>query len=195
VGAAIGVYFIVQVGAAVVPILLAGLVAVLFYTPFFTNIGIGEIAAGAGLGFLPVVGTAVVQQGHASPSAVAAAIPSFFMTFNLLLLNEFPDEKADRAGGRSNLVLLLGRRGAARFWLGAVAATIIAIIGGVVIGTLPVWCLLALLPVLALGPAIGWAVRDPESPVPLPGLGGNVIWNLATNALLAVGFGIALLQR
>lgn len=195
VGAAIGVYFIVQVGAAVVPILLAGLVAVLFYTPFFTNIGIGEIAAGAGLGFLPVVGTAVVQQGHASPSAVAAAIPSFFMTFNLLLLNEFPDENADRAGGRSNLVLLLGRRGAAWFWLGAVAATIIAIIGGVVIGTLPVWCLLALLPVVALGPAIGWAVRDPESPVPLPGLGGNVIWNLATNALLAVGFGIALLQR
>jgi 1,4-dihydroxy-2-naphthoate octaprenyltransferase len=35
------------------------------------------------------------------------------MTFDLLLLNELPDEEADRAGGRRNLVLILGRRAAA----------------------------------------------------------------------------------
>ncbi len=30
------------------------------------------------------------------PAAWSAALPAFLMTFNLLLLNEFPDEEADR---------------------------------------------------------------------------------------------------
>jgi hypothetical protein len=32
-------------------------------------------------------------------------------------------------------------------------------------------------------------------PVPIPALGANVVWNLATNALLAVGLVIAILMR
>ena len=192
VGAVIGAYFIAVVGRVMVPILLAGLVMVLFYTPFFASIGVGELAAGAGLGFLPVLGAAVAQAGWAGHAAIPAGIPAFFMTFNLLLLNEFPDEQADRAGGRRNLVLLLGRRGAARVWLAAVLGEALSIGLGVAFGALPIWCLLALLPLVALAPAIRWAIQSPEAPVPIPALGSNVIWNLATNALLAVGFGVAM---
>ena len=119
------------------------------------------------------------------PAAWAAGVPAFLMTFNLLLLNEFPDEKADRAGGRRNLVLLLGRpargarlrrggcgdaagdrRGGLARWLpGARADRRPAVL------------------VRRPGGSVGGR-RSPSEPVPIPAMAGNVIWNLATNTLL-----------
>ena len=192
VGAAAAALLFLQIGRPLVPLTLAGLVLVLGYTPWFTRLGIGELAAGLGLGYLPVIGTAVVQTGDASAAAVAAAVPAFFMTFNLLLLNEFPDEVADRAGGRRNLVLMLGRRAAARIYVGAAALTVLAIALFVAQGVIPVWCLLAMLPVWYLRSALRWALGDPSRAVPIGALAGNVFWNLGTNLLLAVGFVLAM---
>lgn len=181
-----------QIGRPLVPLVLAGLVLVLGYTPWFTRLGIGELAAGLGLGYLPVIGTAVVQTGDAATAAVAAAVPAFFMTFNLLLLNEFPDEIADRSGGRRNLVLMFGRRGAAKIFVTAAALTVLAVVGFVVAGIIPVWCLLAVLPAWYLRDAIKWAVTDPSRAVPIGALAGNVFWNLGTNLMLAIGFVLAM---
>ena len=114
VGLAIGLWFVSKVGWVLVPLMIAGAVSVLAYTEFLARMGIGELAAGFGLGAGPVIGTAIVQGGGWSHAAAAASIPAFFMPFNLLLLNEFPDEEADRKGGRRNLVILLGRKTAAR---------------------------------------------------------------------------------
>ena len=113
IGFAAGVWFMFLVGPPLLPILLLGGIATLVYTEFLARHYVGELFAGLGLGLLPVVGTALVQAGSVGPTAVVVGVPAFFMTFNLLLLNEFPDEVADRVGGRHNLVLLLGRRGAA----------------------------------------------------------------------------------
>lgn len=181
-----------MIGQPLVPLVLAGLVLVLGYTPWFTRLGIGELAAGLGLGYLPVLGTAVVQTGDAATAAVATAIPAFFMTFNLLLLNEFPDEIADRAGGRRNLVLMFGRAGAAKIYTAAVAFTVLSIIVAVARGVMPVWCLLGILPAWYARDAVKWAVRTPESAVPMGALAGNVFWNLLTNLMLAIGFVLAM---
>ena len=91
IGLVIGLWFLWKVGWILLPIILAGAVAVLAYTDLLARIGIGEIAAGFGLGAGPVIGAALVQGGGWSNAAAAASIPAFFMTFNLLLLNEFPD--------------------------------------------------------------------------------------------------------
>ncbi len=104
VGLAIGVWFLLEVGWVLLPIIIAGAVSVLAYTDVLARIGVGEIVAGFGLGAGPVIGAALVQGGGWSTAAVAASVPAFFMTFNLLLLNEFPDEQADREGGRRNLL-------------------------------------------------------------------------------------------
>jgi 1,4-dihydroxy-2-naphthoate octaprenyltransferase len=162
IGFVCGVWFLFQVGWVLLPILLAGAVCVLAYTDFLARIGVGEIAAGLGLGALPVMGTALVQDGTLGPAAVAASVPAFFMTFNLLLLNEFPDEEADRAGGRRNLVLILGRKMAA--WIYALAA---------------------LSPSLLLTQPLRWALGSPQEPVPFAALGANVAWNHFTNIALA----------
>jgi len=145
-----------------------------------------------GLGGLPVIGVCLVQDGRLPAAAIAAAVPATLMTFNLLLLNEFPDVEADRGGGRRNLVLLLGRVRAARVYVLAAVATPATVIVAVVLGALPPLTLLAGLPTLAVVPAIRWALADPEDPVPIPALGGNVIWNLATNTMMAAGLLLAM---
>jgi len=173
------------------PIVVAGAVCVLAYTDILARLGVGEIAAGFGLGAGPVIGSALVQDGNWNAAAVAAAVPAFFMTFNLLLLNEFPDETADREGGRRNLVILLGRRPAA--WIYAIAgiATPLAIIVAVTLHVLPPLCLVATLPSLLLVKPLRWAFTAPDSPVPIPALGANVVWNLATNSVMALGLLVA----
>jgi len=191
VGLAIGLWFLTEIGPVMIPVLVLGGVAVLLYTALFARAGVGEIFAGLGLGALPVVGTALVQEGWLPSAAVAAAFPAFCMTFNLLLLNEFPDEAADRAGGRRNLVLLLGRRRAAWVYMAAAAAVPVSLVVSVVAGWLPWQALAAALPSVLLVKPFEWALGDPDGPVPLPALGANVVWNLATNTVLAAGLVLA----
>ncbi len=195
VGLAIGVWFLTIVGWILLPIVLAGAVCVLAYTQVLARLGIGEVAAGLGLGAGPVVGTALVQNGTWSSAAVAASIPAFLMTFNLLLLNEFPDEAADREGGRRNLVILLGRKAAARVYALATLGVPVSIIAAVLTGVLPGPCLAAVLPSLLLVKPLSWAVGDMDSPVPIPALGANVAWNLATNTVIALALIAAILLR
>jgi 1,4-dihydroxy-2-naphthoate octaprenyltransferase len=195
VGLAIGLWFLSQVGWILLPIMLAGAVSVLAYTDVLARIGVGEIAAGFGLGAGPVVGAALVQGGGWSTAATAASIPAFFMTFNLLLLNEFPDEAADRGGGRRNLVILSGRKTAAWIYVFAGLATPAALIVAVFLGVLPALCLFAALPSLLLVKPVRWALSDPTKPVPVPALGANGVWNLVTNTLIAVTLIVAMFLR
>jgi len=195
VGLAIGLWFLSKVGWILLPIMLAGAVSVLTYTDVLARFGVGEIAAGFGLGAGPVIGAALVQGGGWSNAAMAASIPAFFMTLNLLLLNEFPDEEADRGGGRRNLVILLGRKTAAWIYVVAGLATPAALIVAVILGVLPALCLVATLPSLLLVKPVQWAVSDPSKPVPIPALGANVVWNLATNSLVALTIIAAMFLR
>jgi 1,4-dihydroxy-2-naphthoate octaprenyltransferase len=193
VGGAIGVWFLVRIGIGFLPVMILGAATVLAYTDFFARAGVGELAAGLGLGALPVMGAAMVQGNGIGPAAIAAAIPAFFMTFNLLLLNEFPDEEADLQGGRRNLVLIMGRPAAARVYAAAAIATPLSIIAAVLVHALPSAALLAVVPSVLLIKPVGWALTSPEEPMPpIPAMGSNVIWNLATNSLMAIGLVIAL---
>jgi 1,4-dihydroxy-2-naphthoate octaprenyltransferase len=186
VGLAAGVWLYLKVGVVLIPFMAVGALFVLGYTDALAKIGFGEVAAGLGLGGLPVVGTALVQNGTLGLAAVAAAVPATLMTFNLLLLNEFPDEQADRKGGRRNLVILFGRPAAAWIYAAAALATPVSVVAAVVVDALPLLALVAVLPSLLLLPALKWAFSNPSEAVPVQGLGGNVTWNLLTNSLLAL---------
>ena len=193
VGLAIGVWFLTSVGLVLLPIMLLGAFCVLSYNVLMTRVGLGEIAAGLGLGGLAVAGTSLVQNGALGPAAIAASLPATLMTFNLLLLNEFPDEEADRAGGRRHLVILLGRRSAALVYSAAALLTPAVILTAVIIDVFPVIALAAMIPSILLVKPLLWAFKSPSETVPIPALGSNVMWNLATNLALAVTFTIAVL--
>jgi 1,4-dihydroxy-2-naphthoate octaprenyltransferase len=186
IAALIGVGFALRLGAPFVLLLAAGAAAVLFYSDVFARSGFGEIFAGLGLGALPVWGSAWVQGEPPGAAALWAGVPAFFMTLNLLLLNEFPDEDADRAGGRKNLVLMMGRRGAALVYVAAGVLTPLSIVAAVITGALPPHALAAIVPSIFLAKPLAWAFGDTREPVPHPALAANVTWNLATNAVLAL---------
>ena len=191
VGLVIGLWFLSRIGPAFLPFLLFGAVFVLGYTDALARVGVGELAAGLGLGGLAVAGVAIVQEGLLGEVAITASIPAFLMTFNLLLLNEFPDEAADREGGRRNLVLLLGRRAAALVYALAALLVPVWIVGNVVTGIFPMWALAGALPSILLVKPLQWVFGDTSADVPIPALGANVVWNLATNTLLGVGLLVA----
>lgn len=185
IGLAIGIWFYTVIGWPLLPFILLGAIFVVAYTDVLTKIGIGEVAAGLGLGGLPVAGVALVQAGIIGPAAIAAAIPATFMTFNLLLLNEFPDEDADRKGGRRHLVIQLGRPGAARVYAAAALLTPISIVVSVLLDAFPLVAVAAVLPSIMLAKPLQWAFKAPNDEVPVPALGANVVWIHLTNLILA----------
>ncbi len=192
IGVLVGIYFLTTVGWKLAPILALGALAVFAYSELLARNYVGELFAGLGLGCLPVIGTTLVQTGAYESVAVVASLPAFFMTFNLLFLNEIPDMGPDSEGGRRNLVLLLGRKKAAVFYCVLALMVPVSLIAGVVLDYLPVLALAAILPsVLLLPQPFRWAFRTPESAVPIPALGANVIWNLSTNVTLAAALFVA----
>jgi len=195
VGGLIGGWFALSLGLPFVALMAVGAAAVLFYSDVFARSSTGEILAGLGLGALPVWGAAWVQGQPPGPAALWAGVPAFMMTFDLLLLNEFPDEEADRRGGRRNLVLLLGRRRAALVYALAALLVPASIAAAVVLGALPKHALAAALPSVVLQKPLTWAFARPEEEVPLPALSANVAWNLATNTALALALAVATVMR
>jgi 1,4-dihydroxy-2-naphthoate octaprenyltransferase len=191
VGGLIGGWFALRLGPLFALLMAVGAAAVLFYSDVFARAGVGELMAGLGLGALPVWGSAWVQGPPPGPAALWAGVPAFFMTFDLLLLNEFPDEEADRAGGRQNLVLMLGRKGAALVYAGAAVLAPLAVVVAVALKVFPLVALVAVVPSLLLAKPLAWAFGDTREPVPIPAMSANVAWNLATNSALALALAAA----
>ncbi|MDZ7687804.1 MAG: prenyltransferase [Halobacteriales archaeon] len=180
----IGLYFLYIYGVAMVPLIVVGGVLVVGYTDIFARVGLGEFSAGLGLGALPVVGVGFVQSGSVAPVVVAASVPCFFLTFNLLLLNEFPDLDADTKGGRTNLITLLGKTRAKYAYVGVVALCAVSLVSLVASGYLPLRSLLALAAFALLYRPVLACLRDDG--ITEAALGRNVGWVIVTNLLLGV---------
>lgn len=195
----VGVYFLWTKGPWLLPILLFGAFAVIFYSPIILRVGmgLGEITAGLGLGTLPVLGTIFVNHGPCDWRYVIVCAPSGFMVLNLLLLNEFPDIEADRTVKRKTLPVQFGWTAAAAIYTLFNLGTYAWIAGCVALGFMPRWTLLALLtlPLGLAGIAGAWGGRKDPARL-IKGLGANVGMILLTQALMAAGFIVAeLLER
>ncbi|MGA1868283.1 MAG: prenyltransferase [bacterium] len=192
IGCLIGLYLTSKIGWQLVPILLLGIFSVYFYNTFLSKFMLGEIFAGLGLGLLPVIGVFLVITGRLAAIAFAAGVPSFFLTFNLLFLNEFPDTEADKSGGRRHLVIMLGKKKAGIFYCITSLSVYIWISGGVILKIFPMWVLLALLTLPVSIKAIKGAFFDYDNFEKfIQAQGANIIVVLVTQALFAIGFFIA----
>jgi 1,4-dihydroxy-2-naphthoate octaprenyltransferase len=193
-GTAIGLYLASVSGLPLLVIGVAGALSVVLYTPVLTRIGLGELFAGFALGTLPVVGTYYLLTGRFDIAAWVSGIPAGLLTYNLLLLNEFPDTEADTAGGRHHMVVLLGKKRARWLYAAVEIGAYVAIVVGVAFGVLTPWALVGLGAVIFAAKAITTALREYDSFEGLvPAQGANVMAVLATNVLLAVGYVIAAL--
>jgi len=85
--------------------------------------GLGELDVVVCYGPLIVLSTELIQVHSMSPGALGLSLPLGLLIAAFLIVNEFPDYRADCAHGKRNLVVRLGRRRAA--WL-LVAVNVIA---------------------------------------------------------------------
>jgi 1,4-dihydroxy-2-naphthoate polyprenyltransferase len=189
----IGLFFLFTRGLAVLPIFILGAIFVFFYTSHITKFGMGlpELAAGLGLGTLPVFGTFLIMNGGFSWAALYASVPSGFLVCNLLYLNEFPDRDADKFGGRKTLPIVLGYKKAALLYSAIMLLTYVWVVVGVIFRLMPAWTLLSLLTLPFAIKAITGSLTF-KSPTELtPAQGANVITVLLTQLLMGIGYILA----
>ncbi|MCJ7434033.1 MAG: prenyltransferase [Anaerolineales bacterium] len=191
----IGVYFLQVWGWGIVPLGIFGLLIVFGYTKWITlNWFFCLIAPGLGFGMLWVMGTDYVLTGSYSMQAGLASLIPFFLVSNLLLLNQFPDVEADRQVGRQHLPIVIGRQASARVYIAFLALTYLSLIVSVAASYLPVWALLGLATLLFAIPAGKGAYQNADDIGKLiPHMGQNVMINLLTPLLTAIGLFIAAL--
>jgi 1,4-dihydroxy-2-naphthoate octaprenyltransferase len=184
----IGVYFVIARGWGLLPLLLVAAACTLLYTPLLTRMGWPEWAPGLGMGTLPVLGTYFVQTMVYTLPAVIASIPSGILVHNLLLLNEFPDAEADKKAGRKTLPIVLGKKNAGIVYCALTILVYLWIIGWVVVGKMPIFCLIALLTLPLAIKAIGGALRPENMSRLVPAMANNVLVVLVTQLLLGIGY-------
>jgi 1,4-dihydroxy-2-naphthoate octaprenyltransferase len=71
--------------------------------------GMGEILVGFCYGWLPIATGFYLFAGFFSPQVFLLSIPVSLSIFNVILINEFPDEVADRTIGKRTLVVRFGK--------------------------------------------------------------------------------------
>jgi 1,4-dihydroxy-2-naphthoate polyprenyltransferase len=80
--------------------------------------GIGEILIGFCYGWLPIATGFYLFTGFFSHQILLLSIPVGLSIFNMILINEFPDEEADRAVGKKNLVVRFGKERMGDLYIG-----------------------------------------------------------------------------
>ncbi len=191
--AAIGIYFLAVRGWGLLPLGVAGVVLVYLYTVWVTKSPLASlIAPGLGFGTFMVMGTDYVLTGGYHWAAFWASLTPFFLVNDLLLLNQFPDVEADRSVGRRNYPIVLGRPAAAKIYVAFLALAYLSPVVAVALGYLPAWSLLGLLTLVLAVPTAQKALRHADDlPNLMPALGNNVLINLLTPVLMAVGLWLA----
>ena len=185
----IGIYFMAVIGVLLLPLGVLGLFLLFAYTPWLAHHSVlCLVAPGLGFGPLMVMGTDFVLTGNYSLTALMASLVPFFLVSNLLLLNQFPDVEADRSIGRRHFPIIIGRRNSSLIYALFLLFAYLVIIFAVYFEVLPKISLLGLLTILLAVPAGIGAYRFAEDINKLmPYMGLNVIINIATPVLVAVG--------
>ena len=81
--------------------------------------GLGEILIGICYSWLPIATGYYLLTGFLSREVVLLSLPIGLSIFNVILINEFPDEEADREVGKKTLVVRLGKKKTADLYLGS----------------------------------------------------------------------------
>ncbi|MGA9397365.1 MAG: prenyltransferase [Anaerolineaceae bacterium] len=190
----IGIYFAIQRGWQIVPLGLLGMLVIYIYTFWLLKFPfLSLISPGLGFGTLVVMGTDFVLTGSYSLAGLLVSLIPFFLVNNLLLLNQFPDVEADKSVQRRNYPITIGRKPSAVIFTIFNILAYVSIILGVTAFHFPYLSLLGLLTLVLAIPACQRALRYPDDiPNLMPSLGQNVLINILTPVLLAIGLFIGI---
>ena len=190
----IGIYFIIVWNWYILPIMLIGGICAYFYSTHLSKWMTGEFFAGLNFGPLAILGAYFAQTGTYSWEALIVSLAPGILTSILLLLNEFPDARADKIGGRKHLVILLGKEKASKLYSVLMLSAYLAILCGVIFGFMPALTLIAFLTIPIAIKAIKGARTNYDDNVKLiPTMGANILVVLVTQFLMVIGYVIAVI--
>ncbi|WP_170220143.1 prenyltransferase [Paenibacillus anaericanus] len=113
----IGVYLVFISGWGLIPLILYGIIAGMFYTNekgkfSFLNMapGIAELLVATTYGVFMTMGAYYVLTGHYSIQVFLISLPVAIFVSNVLLINQFPDAESDTKTGKNTLVVRIGKR-------------------------------------------------------------------------------------
>lgn len=189
----IGLFFVLVRGWALLPLGLLGILLIVFYTGWITRWPlVSLIVTGLGFGLIMVMGTYYVLTGEYTATSLSASLAPFFLGNCLLLLNQFPDVEADQSVGRRNLPILLGRQSSSVVYGVLLMSAFLSIAAGVWLNTMPLLTLLGLLLLpLAVATVLGVYRYAEDLPNLMKYMGFNVLFNVITPVLVAIGFFIS----
>jgi 1,4-dihydroxy-2-naphthoate octaprenyltransferase len=139
-----------------------------------------------------VMGTYYVLTGEYTATSFFASLAPFFLGNCLLLLNQFPDVEVDQTVGRRNLPIVIGKQSSSVVYGILLMSTYLSIVLGVWLGTMPLATLLGLLLFpLAVATVVGVYRYAEDLPNLMKYMGFNVLFNIITPVLMAIGFFLA----
>jgi 1,4-dihydroxy-2-naphthoate octaprenyltransferase len=192
IGGVIGVYLVATRGPMILVLGLIGAFCGFFYTAPPVNIaarGIGELTVGLNFGTLMTLGAYYVQVGRFSAGAFLASLPVAILIADVLYINEFPDYTADKAVGKTHLVVRLGKEKAVWGYLALTLAAYVSILVPVLARAIPAYCLLGLVTLPIAMKAIRVAVSNyADSPKLAPANAATIQLHMLTGLLVAAGF-------
>lgn len=183
----IGLHFVALRGGALFWPGLLGVALVVGYTPWINRMPLlCLLAPGLGFGMVITGGGYLALSGQFTLASLLLSLVMCGLVSGLLLLNQWPDQAADAAAGRSHWLLRYGPASALRVLLGLWLLSVAALLVGIAGQWLPSEAAVALLPVLFC-PRIYQRVKQAgeDADALLPALGQNVALTLLTPALLA----------
>jgi 1,4-dihydroxy-2-naphthoate octaprenyltransferase len=196
---ALGVGVILQFGYGTgvwtLPMGILGLLAGFFYSARpvrWVSTGFGEVWIAFCYGWLPIAAGFYLQTGYISAVIHWMAIPVGLSIFNVILLNEFPDYKADQIAGKENMLVRLGAKKTSSVYAYMSSASWIFFVVSTYQGV-PKQALLFYLPVFFVSLFLVLMVQSGrwQDRVMLERLCGiNIIVNLGTTAAYIAGYAI-----
>jgi 1,4-dihydroxy-2-naphthoate octaprenyltransferase len=111
---AIGIYLAIVSGPGIFLLGIAGAFSAYFYTApplrLVARKGLGELLIGLNFGPFVTAGTVYALTGTVDLADFLVGIPIGLLTIAILWINQFPDVESDRATGKLNLVVVLGKK-------------------------------------------------------------------------------------
>lgn len=189
----IGIYLMLERGPMILPVGIAGVALVFFYTKWINRLPWAcLISPGLGFGILMVMGTDFVMSGQYSLATLSLAMVPFLLTNNLLLLNQYPDIEADASIGRRTFPIAYGIGRSNEIYIASSIAAYSMIIALVATSMIPTLALIALIPaILSIIAGIGAMKYGSSIGEHKPYMAANVGAALLTPLLLALTIIIA----
>jgi 1,4-dihydroxy-2-naphthoate octaprenyltransferase len=145
----IGCYFVYFYGWAIMPLGLLGLIIVITYTQWLNRSALlCLIAPGLGFGSLIIGGTYFCITGSFNNSMWVITLIPFLLINNLLLLNQYPDIEADKSIGRNHFPIKYGVKASTTVYILSSVSAQLLLVYLVIATQLPIYALLAILPML-----------------------------------------------